>query len=299
MSFSKKMKEELSKINNLSNKEAVKLEFIGYLISNNINVTKSKIKYSTENEFNINRFGKLLNNLNFNYKIEIQGKNYIISFDKVECEYLSYIDKKIQIQEENFKKFVKNDIEKKAFVRGAFLGGGSLNNPNKKYHLEVLLSNVKNAQCLIEVLNSFNIQAKILERKNATSIYIKDSEEISKFLALIGANKAVLDFEEIRVVRNTRNNVNRLVNCETANLNKTVNAAVEQIQNITYLKSIKKFEELPENLRKIAILRIENPEVSLTELGQMLDEPIGKSGVNHRLKKIGEIAEEYRKLKSK
>ena len=297
MSFSKKMKEELSKINNLTNKDAVKSEFIGYLISNNTNVIKNKIKYSTESEFNINRFSKLLNNLNIDYTIELQGKTYIISFNKVAFEEIEYNGKKIQICNEKFN--IENDLTKRAFIRGTFLGGGSLNNPSNKYHLEVVLSNLKNAEVIIEILNSFDIHAKILERKNATSIYIKDSEEISKFLALIGANKAVLDFEEIRVVRDTRNNVNRLVNCETANLNKIVNAAVEQIQNIEYLKKIKKFEELPENLKQIANVRIENPEASLVELGQMLENPIGKSGVNHRLKKICEIAEEFKTKKDK
>lgn len=294
MSFSGDIKEELSKISNLAKKDCVKAEFIGYLISNNIEIKKNKLRYATENEYNINRFNKLLNNLSIDYNIEIQGKVYVITFSKRDFEVLEYVDKKIQINEEKLSRFEANKNEEffKAMVRGTFLGGGSLNNPNNKYHLEILFSTMVNAEYIVEVLKQFNIQGKILKRKNSSSIYIKEAEEISKFLALIGANKSVLNFEEIRVVRDTRNNINRLVNCETANLNKTVNAAVAQISAIKHLKENKRFEELPDNLKEIAQLRLKNPDASLIELGKMLQDPIGKSGVNHRLKKICEIAEE-------
>lgn len=292
MSFSGDIKEELSKINNLANKDSVKFEFIGYLISNNIEVNKNKMKYATENQYNINRFNKLLNNLRINYNIEIQGKVYSITFKKVDFEDIEYVNGNVQITKKAIDEISieKNDAIFKSIVRGSFLGGGSLNNPNNKYHLEIVFSTNKNAEFVIDLLKKFGIKSKILQRKNSCSIYIKEAEEISKFLALIGANKSVLNFEEIRVVRDTRNNINRLVNCETANLNKTVNAAVEQINAIKHLKKVKKFEELPDNLKQIAELRLKNPDASLIELGQMLDEPLGKSGVNHRLKKICEIA---------
>ncbi|MBO5479394.1 MAG: DNA-binding protein WhiA [Clostridia bacterium] len=294
MSFSKDIKEELSKLNTLANKECVKFELIGYLISNNTSVIKGKIKYSTENEYNINRLNKLLNNLKIDYKIELQGKVYTITFKKLEMSELLYLENKIQIQniEINVK---KDELFLKSLVRGCFLGSGSLNNPNSKYHLEILLSTSENASFILEVLKAFGIEVKILARKNSTSIYIKEAEEISKLLALIGAGKSVLNFEEIRVVRDTRNNINRLVNCETANLNKTINASVEQIKQIKYLKEKRKFDALPDTLKEIANLRQKNPDASLVELGAMLENPIGKSGVNHRLKKICEIAEEVRK----
>lgn len=293
MSFSSNIKEELSKISNLANKECVKAEFVGYLISSNISVIKNKIRYSTENQYNINRFNKLLTNLNIDYNIELQGKVYSITFKKQEFILLEYIEDNIQIRKENIVKFVGNQKELmyKAIVRGAFLGGGSLNNPHNKYHLEILFSTKDNAIFILEILKQFNIQAKLLERTKTYSIYIKEAEEISKCLALMGANKAVLEFEEIRVVRETRNNINRLVNCETANLNKTINAAVEQINAIQYIQQQGKFDELSDNLKEIANIRIKNPDANLVELGQMLDNPIGKSGVNHRLKKICEIAE--------
>jgi len=296
MSFSKDIKEELSKLNTLSNKDNVKFELIGYLISNNANIVKEKIRYSTENEYNINRFNKLLNNLNIDYKIELQGKVYSIIFKKIDLDEIEYLKDKIQINIDNEINIKKDEILLKSLARGSFLGGGSLNNPNNKYHLEILFSTIKNAKFVLELLKEFRIEAKILERKNSTSIYIKEAEEISKVLAFIGANKSVLNFEEIRVMRDTRNNINRLVNCETANLNKTINASVEQIEQIEYLQKIGKFDGLPENLKEIANLRQENPDVSLVQLGQMLSTPIGKSGVNHRLKKICEIAKEYRKM---
>lgn len=293
MSFSGDIKEELSKISSLANKELVKAEFIGYLLSNNVCVMKNKIKYSTENEYNINRFNKILSNLNIDYDIAVQGKVYTITFKKNEFEELEYIDKAIQISFSNMEAS-KNEQFFKAIARGAFLGGGSLNNPQNKYHLEILFGTKVNAMYIKDLLKQFNIETKILERKNSYSIYIKEAEEISKLLALLGANKAVLNFEEIRVVRDTRNNINRLVNCETANLNKTINAAVAQIEAIKLLKKKKKFDELPDNLKEIAEVRLQNPDVSLVELGKMLENPIGKSGVNHRLKKIIEIAEELK-----
>lgn len=296
MSFSKDIKEELSKLNTLSNKDNVKFELIGYLISNNANIVKEKIRYSTENEYNINRFNKLLNNLKIDYKIELQGKVYSIIFKKIGLDEIEYLRDKIQINIDNKINIKKDEILLKSLARGSFLGGGSLNNPNNKYHLEILFSTIKNAKFVLKLLKEFRIEAKILERKNSTSIYIKEAEEISKILAFIGANKSVLNFEEIRVMRDTRNNINRLVNCETANLNKTINASVEQIEQIEYLQKIGKFDGLPENLKEIANLRQENPEVSLVQLGQMLSTPIGKSGVNHRLKKICEIAKEHRKM---
>ena len=141
-----------------------------------------------------------------------------------------------------------------------------------------------------EILKILGVNVKEIELKNKYSIYIKEGEEISKILAVIGANKAVLKFEDIRVKREMRRKVNRLVNCETANLNKTINASIEQIAAIKKLKKEGKFNKLNDNLKEIANLRIENPDMSLIELGKLLKEPVGKSGVNYRLKKIIEIA---------
>ncbi len=287
MSFSSELKENLSKISNLSNKEVVKYELIGYLISNNTVYKNGKTTYKTENEYNINRFSKLLSNINItNYKIDIKGNNYIIIAPKIEnIEEIIYLEEDIEYKGETSKEELL-----KAIIRGAFLGAGSINNPESKYHLEIILSTIYNAEKIISILKTFTIQAKKLERKNGYSIYIKDGEEISKLLALIGANSSVLKFEQIRVLRDMKNNINRKVNCETANINKTVNAAVKQIEAIKKLQKIGEFDKLSENLKEIAKIRIKNPDASLVELGQMLKDPIGKSGVNHRLNKILEIA---------
>ena len=180
-------------------------------------------------------------------------------------------------------------------IREAFIKSGSMNDPNKKYHLERMFKPKKKAEEMQTLLNNFNINAKIIKREKDYMLYLKDGEELSEFLALIGANSSVIKFEEIRVLKETRNDINRLVNCETANLNKTINAAVKQIEDIKLIKKKRKFSNLPENLQEIAELRIANPDVSLVELGKMLSEPIGKSGVNHRLKKLSAIAEDLRK----
>lgn len=288
MSFSSELKENLSKISNLSNKEVVKYELIGYLISNNTVYKNGKTTYKTENEYNINRFSKLLSNINItNYKIDIKGNNYIITAPKIEnIEEIIYLEEDIE-----YKGKTEKEELLKAIIRGAFLGAGSINNPESKYHLEIILSTKENAENIINILKTFTIGAKKLERKNGYSIYIKDGEEISKLLALIGANSSVLKFEQIRVLRDMKNNINRKVNCETANLNKTVNAAVRQIEAIKKLKKTGEFDKLSESLKEIAKIRIENPDASLVELGQMLKDPIGKSGVNHRLNKILEISQ--------
>jgi len=180
-------------------------------------------------------------------------------------------------------------------IREAFIKSGSINDPNKKYHLEIMFKTKKKAEEMQVLLNNFNIHARVIKREKDYMLYLKEGEEISEFLALIGANSSVIKFEEIRVLKETRNDINRLVNCETANLNKIINAAVKQIEDIKLIKKKHKFSSLPENLQEIAELRIANPDASLVELGKMLSEPIGKSGVNHRLKKLEEMAEELRK----
>ena len=292
MSFSKNVKEELSKISNLANKDVVKSELIGYLITNNINVKNNKIKYSTESEYNINRFAKLLNNVNVSkYEIDIQGKVFSINVnEKIELEEIDYIDNNVVINDK-FTQFCNNEILEKALVRGTFLGSGSINNPEKIYHLEIILNCEKSVENVYTILKKYDIKMKKLNN----TLYLKEGEEISKFLAFIGANSAVLKFEEIRVIRDMRNNVNRLVNCETANLNKTINAALKQIEDIKFIKKMKRFSELPENVREVADLRLEYPEISFVELGKLLSNPVGKSGVNYRLKVISNFAEELRK----
>ena len=286
MSFSSDIKQELNKNSSLSNKNIVKQELVGYLISGNVNILKGKeIKFSTESDYNINRFSKLLSNLNINHSIDIVGKNFIISLKTKDISFVSYKENLIYIKE-----MPKNEEEKKAVIRGSFMGSGSINNPEKEYHLEIEFTNKQNMDKISNFLIEFGIKIKNMEAKNKYYVYFKDGEEISKFLALIGAAKAVMKFEDIRVQKEMRGKVNRLVNCETANLNKTINAAVEQIAAIKKLQKTGEFRKLDDNLKEIALLRLENPNMSLVELGKKLKEPLGKSGVNYRLKKIMEIA---------
>ena len=280
MSFSTELKEEISKTENLADKKSVKYELIGYLISNHITIEKDNIKFTTENEYNINRFSRLLSNLQINdYKISIQGKIFSIIFKAKELEKLDKINLKDVSQE-----------EAKWIIRGAYLGGGSINNPENKYHLELSIAKKEDTEEIINMLKWFDIKSNIIKKKKGYSIYLKEGEEISKFLALLGAHKSVIKFEEIRVQREMNNKINRIVNCETANLNKTINASIEQIEAIRKIKKSKKFSQLEDSLKEIANVRLENPNLSLVELGKKLKEPLGKSGVNYRLKKIMEIA---------
>ncbi len=286
MSFSSEIKEELSKINNLKNKELIKSEFLGYILTGNTTNSENFLEFITENEFNIERFYKILFSLNIEYEPSIRGKVFVATIEKNEK-----VNELLQLKLDDV------DESKKAIVKGSFLGAGSINDPKKQYHLEIIFQEKNNAEYILNLCKSFNVHLKLLENKNKTYLYIKDAEEISKFLALIGASKAVLNLEEIRITKEIKNNVNRLVNCETANLNKIVNASVNQINDIKLIMNLKKFDELPDYLKEIAMIRLENPEVSLKSLGEMLENPIGKSGVNHRLQKIHEIAEELRQSK--
>lgn len=261
MSFSSSVKEELSKINIFGNKETVKAELYGYLLTVDTK-NGNKIKFLTENEYNINRLNKLLSKLEINYKIEMKGKSYEIEFKKSSLEF-----EKLEIDTED---------KIKALARGAFLGSGSITEPDSRYHLEIRLKEEKGREEIINAISKFDINLKKLDRKYSYSVYIKDGEEISKFLALIGANSSVLKYEDIRVLKETKNNINRKVNCETANLNKTVSAAVYQIQAIEKLKSQGKLKKLPVSLQEIAELRLENPDSTLVELGKMLSDPIRK-----------------------
>ena len=270
----------------------VKYELIGYLISGNIDILERNIiRFSTESDYNINRFSKLLYNLKIEHNIEISGKNFIVSFKKNSIQEFVKIDEK-QIFLKGDIQYEKNEENLKTLVIGVFMGSGSINNPEKKYHLEIIFGNEENLKEIREILEKLGIKTKKMITENKKSIYIKEGEEISKFLALIGANKAVMRFEDIRIQKEMRGKVNRLVNCETANLNKTINASIEQIAAIKKLKETGKFNKLNDNLKEIANLRLENPDMPLIELGKKLRQPVGKSGVNYRLKKIMELANE-------
>lgn len=189
---------------------------------------------------------------------------------------------------------LRRDCCRRSYLRGVFLGGGSVNSPEGTYHLEIVTGNEKFADVISRLMNKFNLDARSSQRKNCNVIYLKESEHIISFLNIIGAHSALLNFENARIYKGMRNKVNRLVNCETANLNKTVNAAVRQIENIELIRDTLGLDNMPDSLRETAEVRLRYPDACLKELGNLMQPPLGKSCVNHRLRRIEELAEKIR-----
>ena len=281
MSFSTQIKEEFSK-NLPANKEILKNELLGYFLSSNTIEEAEKLRFITENEFNIERFYRILYKLGIDYEPNKDGKKYEAIIERKNI--LEILNLEIYCKEESVK----------AIARGCFLGSGYVNNPESQYHLEINFTSEEKAKFLINICKQFNLSLKMLINENKTMAYIKEGDEISNFLAFIGANSAVLKFQEIRVIREIKNNINRKVNCETANLNKTINAAVNITKDIELIKKHKKFDSLDEETKELLNLRVENPEMTLKDLGGLLTNKLGKSGVKYRLDKIHKMAEELR-----
>lgn len=301
-SFSKKVKKELSEINNLSNKTLDWFELLGYSLTN------SSKEFTTESKYNINRYARILDNVGVDdYNISVSGKNFIIKTKKKIDEILKEKNPKeynniFNSEEKNKKENLEslnnnkndeslqiNEDEKKAIIRGAFLGSGTISEPRKAYHLEIYFKDENSLSFCIKILTSYNVNVKSI-RQNKNILYIEEGESISNFLAFVGAKKSVLEFEDTRVVKEIRNNVNRQLNLENANLNKTILSSVKQINYIKLIKKKNKFNELTEKEKKLAEIRLKNPDASLEELKKMLGENISKSGVSHRMKKIEELA---------
>lgn len=304
-SFSKKVKKELSEINNLKNKTLDWFELLGYSLTN------SSKEFTTESKYNINRYARILDNVGVDdYNISVSGKNFTIKTKKKLDEILkekntkeynnifNNEEKEEKNQKENLESLNNNknderlqisEDEKKAIIRGAFLGSGTISEPRKAYHLEIYFKDENSLSFCIKILTSYNVNVKSI-RQNKNILYIEEGESISNFLAFVGAKKSVLEFEDTRVVKEIRNNVNRQLNLENANLNKTILSSVKQINYIKLIKKKNKFNELTEKEKKLAEIRLKNPDASLEELRKMLGENISKSGVSHRMKKIEELA---------
>ena len=189
---------------------------------------------------------------------------------------------------------VQNVCCKRAFIRGAFLSAGSISDPEKFYHFEITCASMRKAKQLQGLMASFGIEARIVLRKRYFIVYVKEGSQIAQLLQIMDAPVALMELENIRIVKEMRNSVNRQVNCETANINKTVSAAVKQMEDIRYIQDTIGLESLPENLQEMARVRLERPEATLKELGEALEPPVGKSGVNHRLRKLSLMAEDLR-----
>ena len=183
---------------------------------------------------------------------------------------------------------------KRAFIRGAFLASGSMSDPEKSYHFEIVCATREKAEQIQKIMKCFELDGKIVLRKKSFVVYLKEGSQIADVLNVMEAHVALMEFENVRILKDMRNTVNRKVNCETANINKTVSAAVKQIDDIRYIQETKGLDKLPEGLKDMALTRLTYPEASLKELGSLLTPPVGKSGVNHRLRKLSEMAEELR-----
>ena len=195
--------------------------------------------------------------------------------------------------------FLKTPGSMRAYIRGAFLCTGSMSDPGKSYHFEMVCEDEQTAQILKELMAGFFVHAKVILRKQRYIVYLKDSEEIIQILNVMEAHRSLMELENIRIIKDMRNNANRQSNCDSANINKMVRTAARQVDDIRYIEEHFGFEQLPPQLREMAQVRLENPDVSLQELGTYLDPPVGKSGVNHRLRKLKEIAESLRAGKEK
>ena len=311
MTFSSKIKDELSRTeitNQLSAKAEVAafLRTVGYISIKGLN--KVEFEFSTENAAVARRIFKVLKiayDINATVSVSKSNRlkklnNYIIKIDENLTKQLLIDTQIAQNNDFNIMNFtyevpaelLHNDIGKRAYIKGSFMGSGSISNPEKSYHAEFVSNKEIQSKTLQALLKGYGIGGKNIYRKNNFVTYIKESEQISDLLALMGANNAVLNFENIRAVKETRNQINRVINCETANLDKIVDTSMRQINNIKILKRHKVINQLPDNLRELAYLRLKHNNASLKELGQMLSPPLGKSGVNHRLRKIEEIAED-------
>lgn len=189
---------------------------------------------------------------------------------------------------------IKNNCCKRAYLRGCYMAVGSMSDPYKSYHLELVCGLQAQAEQLLKILHDFSLDAKMIVRKKYHVVYMKEGENIADFLNITEAHKALMEFENTRIYKGMRNMVNRKVNCEAANITKTVNAATRQVEDIRLIREKMGLEGLPEPLRQMAYVRLENPQASLGELGKLLDPPVGKSGVNHRLRKLGELAKELK-----
>lgn len=303
MSFASDMKNELTRIE-IDNDNA-KAELSALIRMNgalSLSNQQFVINIQTENATTVRRIYSLIKHV-FRVEVEIlvrkkmKLKKNNIYICRIKSKAQAILDELGILKDGIFthaidESMVKDDEMRRSYLRGAFLAGGSVNNPEtSSYHLEIFSLYESHSKGLTQLMNSYELNAKNLERKKGWITYLKEAERIAEFLSLIGGYQALLKFEDVRIVRDMRNSVNRLVNCETANLNKTVSAAMKQVENIQIIDDEIGLDQLPDRLREVAKLRIEHQDVSLKELGEMVSTgTISKSGVNHRLRKLNEIA---------
>lgn len=312
MSFSKEVKEELSR--HIASARHCNIAEIAAIISICGRIVISErdtysVKIQTENIDVARKYFTLLKKT-FNIIAEItirqnvylsKSKTYTITVNKHDdamriLQASKLVNQYGEIEEDTSARnvVIMNPCCKRTFIRGAFLAAGSISSPEKFYHFEIVCNTFEKASQLATIINYFEIEAKIVERKKHFVVYIKEGSSIVDILNVMEAHVALMNLENVRIMKDMRNNVNRKVNCETANINKTVAAAVKQLEDIKYIRDTIGFTKLTPQLREMAEIRLDNPEASLKELGELVSPPVGKSGVNHRLRKLSEFANELR-----
>lgn len=313
MSFSSGVKDELSRHQVLA--RHCQIAEIAAIISmcGGVSISEKnsfRLKIQTENVFVARKYFTLLRKA-FNIEVEVSIRQN--TFSKASRTYtVAVLEHEDTLRILRAAKLISRDMDieenfsiadnlviqktccKRAFIRGAFLAAGSISDPQKFYHFEIVCTNVHKASQLQGIINSFEMDAKIVQRKKHFVVYLKEGAQIVDILNVMGAHVSLMDLENVRILKEMRNSVNRKVNCETANIHKTVSAAVRQIEDIQYIQKKTGFGQLSEGLAQLARLRLEQPEATLKELGEMLSPPVGKSGVNHRLRKLSTLAEKLR-----
>lgn len=310
MSFSSETKNELSRLKLES--ESLELAELSSFMRMNGSVSLSsnrgtEIEFLTENSAVARRLFTLVKKL-YGVFTEVSvskntqlKKNNLYSIKIKDTDSANDFLKKVHMVDDEHnvfslnynvpKSLLKNTEEVRAYIRAAFLAAGSITNPEKGYHLEYVSNTREHAKGLSSLINSFGVNSKVIKRKETYVCYVKDSEKISDCLNVMGAFQALLKYEDVRAMKDFRNGINRLVNCETANLSKTVEASMRQIYAIEKIDNTIGISSLPENLREIAYLRLSNEELSLAELGKLMIPEVSKAVVNQRLRRIEKISE--------
>ncbi len=307
LTFSGEVKEELSR--HQAEKEHCNLAEISAIISmcGKISIDSRErysIKMRTENVSVARKYFTLLRktfNIDTETLVSTNKKKEHITYTVIvkRHEDAMRVLKEIQLIDDNGEiseefSIIRRTCCKRAYLRGAFLAVGSISNPEKSYHIELVCSNRRKANELRMLINGFRLDSKVILRKNSYVVYLKEGSQIVDLLNIMEAPISLMKMENVRILKEMRNSVNRKVNCETANINKTVSAAAKQADDIAFIQKAMGLSKLPETLQEVASLRLANPEASLKELAELCTSEIGKSGINHRLRKLSEIAEELR-----
>lgn len=277
MSFSSDVKEELAR--QYSKSRHCQIAELSAMImqEGRISMDPISLSFDTENLTLIEKYTSLMKRA---FDIDVET-----GLDSQDCK---------KIIEAIQSLYLEKTCCKRAFIRGAFMASGSMTDPNKSYHFEIVCRTPEQAARLQELMREFETDPKIIERKNYYVVYLKEGSQIVDMLNVMEAYVSLMNLENVRILKEMRNSVNRQVNCETANISKTVNAAVKQIADIELIRDTDGLDSLPLPLREMAIIRLEHPEAPLKELGKYMDPPVGKSGINHRLRKLAAVADGIR-----